>query len=343
MRLQKRDLEQAADAGVITGEQANALWTFLVRRVADEPGFKPAYILYYLGGFVAISATSLFVTLAWREWAGLPMLVVALAYAVIGIALTHWFLRRNLTVPAGIAITFAVATVPLAVYSLQHMLGFWEGGEPIQAFHILIDWRWVLMELVTLAAAAIALWRYQLPFTVFVVGVVFWYLSMDLVPFLFHNADPGWELRKTVSLVMGLATIGLAFWVDVRSGREKDYAFWLYLFGVTMFWCGLTFQQSDSELNKFLYLLVNLLLLVNGALLMRRVFAVFAAFGILAYLGHLTLLFKNSLVFPVALAAVGLGVVFLGIFWQRNERRIHDALLKLLPARIRTLMLRIHD
>lgn len=343
MRLQKQDLEQAAGAGVITGEQANALWIFLTRRVADEPSFKPAHILYYLGGFVAISAMSLFVTLAWKDWAGLPMLVVALAYAAIGIALTHWFLHRNLTIPAGIAITFAVATVPLAVYSLQHMLGFWEGSETIHDFHVYIDWRWVLMELAALAAASIALWRYRLPFTVFVVGFVFWYLSMDLVPFLFQDADVDWKLRKTVSVIMGMITMGLAFWVDVRSGREKDYAFWLYLFGVAMFWGGLTLQDSNSEFNKLLYLLINLLLLATGAILMRRVFAIFAAFGILAYLGHLTSLFKNSLAFPVVLAAVGLGVVFLGIVWQRNENRIHEALLKLLPANVRTLILRVHS
>jgi len=342
MKLQKRDLERAADGGVISKAQADALWTFLSGQMSEAPGFRPAHILYYLGGFVAIGALSLFVTLAWNDWAGLPMFTVALAYAVIGVALTHWFLSRRLAIPAGITITFAVSTVPLAVYSLQHMLGLWEGSYSIRDFHVYIDWRWIFMELATLAAAAVALWRYRMPFTVFVAGVIFWYLSMDLVPFLFHDYDDSWELRELVSLEMGIVVTMLAFWVDMRSGREKDYGFWLYLFGVAMFWGGLTMQHSDSELNKFFYLLINLALLGIGAVLMRRVFAVFAAFGIMAYLGHLVEIFKSGLLFPMLLAAAGLGIIFLGMLWQKNERRIHDTLLRLLPAKVRTLVLRAH-
>lgn len=342
MRLQKRDLDKAALTGVITAAQADALWAFLHGQAVEEPGFRPAHILYYLGGLVAMGALSLFVTLAWEPWAGVPMLVVALAYAVMGIALTHWFLRRGLPIPAGLTITFAVSTVPLAVYSLQHMLGFWEGERTLQGFHLYIDWRWFFMELATLAAAAVALWRYRMPFTLFVVGVIFWYLSMDLVPLLFNDQDPDWQLREKVTLCMGVFTTFLAFWVDVRSGREKDYAFWLYLFGVAMFWGGLSLQDSASELNKFLYLLINLGLLAVGALLMRRVFAVFAAFGIVGYLGHLAMLFRFGLLFPVLLAAIGLGIIFLGMKWQRNERRIHEALLRLLPEKVRSLVIQAH-
>jgi hypothetical protein len=289
-----------------------------------------------------MAALSLFVTLAWADWAGVPMLLVAVAYAVMGVALTHWFLARRLTIPAGLTITFAVSTVPLAVYSIQHMLGFWEGSSTLQDFHVYIDWRWILMELATLAAAAVALWRYRMPFTVFVVGLIFWYLSMDLVPLLFHELDQDWELRELVTLYMGILTTLLAFWVDLRSGREKDYAFWLYLFGVTMFWGGLTLQHSDSEFNKFLYLLINLGLLAVGAILMRRVFAVFAACGIIGYLGHLAFLFDTGLLFPILLAAIGLGIIFAGVHWQRNEQRIHTLLSQLLPARLRTLLERAH-
>lgn len=335
MRLRRRDLDAAAGAGVISATQAGALWAFLTEQSAETPSFKPAHILYYLGGLVAMGALSLFVTLAWDEWAGLPMFVVAVAYAMIGIALTHWFLAQRLTIPAGLTVTFAVSTVPLAVYSIQHMLGLWEGTYSIRDFHVYVDWRWILMELGTLAAAAIALWRYRMPFTVFVVGFIFWYLSMDLVPFLFHDYDESWGMRELVSMYMGAATIMLAFWVEMRSGRQRDYAFWLYLFGVGMFWGGLTAQHSDNEVSKFIYLLINLLMLGVGAVLMRRVFAVFAAFGVAAYLGHLAELFRFALMFPILLAAIGLGIIFLGLKWQKHERRIHDTLLRLLPERLR--------
>jgi hypothetical protein len=45
--------------------------------------------------------------------------------------------------------------------------------------------------------------------------------------------------------------------------------------------------------------------------------------------------FKDSLVFPVALMLIGLGVVWLGVLWQRHEVAITSALQRWLPARLR--------
>jgi len=94
--------------------------------------------------------------------------------AWLGIALTHYFLNvQRLPIPAGIMITFTVALTPLAVYSLQHALGLWQGEYRSVDFHRYVDWRWILMELATLAAAALAFWRYRMPFLLFPVAVAF--------------------------------------------------------------------------------------------------------------------------------------------------------------------------
>jgi hypothetical protein len=43
------------------------------------------------------------------------------------------------------------------------------------------------------------------------------------------------------------------------GGSGRDYAFWLYLLGMPTFWCALTMRRTPtSELDKFLYLLLNL-------------------------------------------------------------------------------------
>jgi hypothetical protein len=340
MKLTREQLARAAEAGVIAGDQADALWRFLNDEAADTPAFRAAHILYYLGGFVAISALSVFVTLAWEAWAGWPMLLLAVAFMVLGLALAHYFLyTRNLVIPGGIMVTFAVAVVPLAVYSLQHMLGLWESSYRSVDFHRYIDWRWIYMELATLAACAIAFYRYRIPFLLFPASVVLWYLQMDLVPFIFNDLDSTWELRKLTSVFFGLGMILLAFWIDVRSGRKKDYAFWLYLFGVATFWCGLSLMRSDSELNKFLYFLINVGMLMVGTVLSRRVFAVFAACGILGYLGYLASnIFEDSLLFPIVVAAMGIGIIFLGVKWQQHEEKLHGALLAMLPGPLRKLV-----
>lgn len=344
MRINKEMLEEAGKAGVITPASVDNLWRFLADQSSHQASFRPAHIIYYLGGLIAISAMTLFVTLAWEAWAGPRMLLIALGYAAVGITLTHYFLNRQQPVPAGLTITFAVAMTPLAVYSLQHILGYWTGDYAVRDYHRYIDWRWIFMEAGTLIAASIALWIYRLPFLLFIVAVTLWYLQMDLVPFIFHDLDYTWELRRLTSVVSGIVFMLLAFWIDIRSGRKKDYAFWLYLVGVVTFWGGLTAMGSDSELGKFIYFCINLLLLFIGAILVRRVFAVFASIGIIIYFYHLAdKVFQDSLLFPVALAAVGLAIIFCGLYWQRHEQQIHAAVLKIMPAKLAELIVRAHQ
>jgi len=288
-------IDEAVAGGILGDQQARGLWHFLVPNEQETPSFRPAHILYYLGGLVAIGAMTLFMTLGWERFGGGGLIVISLVYCVVALALTEYFLaRRHLAIPAGITATLAVVMVPLAVYGAQQFLGFWPSDGPrasaYRDYHTHIDWRWLIMELATLAAGAAALWRYRLPFMVMPVAVTLWYMSMDLTPFLFGGdatelfSDRG----KLVSMYFGLAMTVLALLVDIRSYRSKDFAFWLYLFGVLTFWGGLSSMRSDSELNKLLYCLVNLLMIAIGAALARRVFAVFGGLGVAFYLGHLS-------------------------------------------------------
>src|SRR5690606_28454051 len=124
------------------------------------------------------------------------LLVISLGYAAIALWLTRLLLRRGLEVPAGLTATLAVVMVPLAIYGLQVLLELWVDGAGAGAYrdyHRYINWRWMLMEFGTLAAAAIALWRYRLPFLVMPVAVTLWYMSMDLVPFLLTGGAAGTE------------------------------------------------------------------------------------------------------------------------------------------------------
>lgn len=340
MELNRGLLKEAVDRGLLEAAQAERLWVFLGERGRDTPSFRPAHILYYLGGLIAIGAMSLFMTLGWERFGGWGLFAIAVAYALAGLQLTAYLLRRgNLAIPAGIAATFVVVLTPLAVYGLQAALGFWAEGRPYRAYHTHIDWRWLLMEFATLASGAIMLWRYRLPFLAMPVAVTLWYMSMDLTPFLFGELDRSWELRRFVSLWFGLLVTLLAFWVDVRSRHDQDYAFWLYLFGVLAFWGGLSSMHSDSELGKFIYLCINLAMIAVGAMLSRRVFAVFGGLGAAGYVGHLAYgVFKDSMLFPFALTALGLGVVYLGILWQRHEAALSARLRGLLPSALRELI-----
>jgi len=342
--MRRSDLEAAVGAGILSADQADRLVEFL-SNTTDSPRFSFVHVLYYLGGMIAIGAMSLFMTLAWSRLGGWGGFATSLCYILLFLALTHWFdepdrngQRQGLYIPAGIMATLAVVTVPLAVFSLQSALGYWE-GRAYRDFHYWIDWRWIFIELGTLAAGAIMLWRYRFPFMTMPIAVTLWYMSMDLAPFLYGPDYFNWEIRKWVSLWFGLATVAFAFLVDLRSRDSRDYAFWLYLFGVVAFWGGMSLMESSSEVNKAIYCAINLAMILVGAILGRRVFAVFGGLGIAGYLGHLSWsLFKDSLVFPFALSAVGLGIIWLGVLWQRNEARWAASLRGFVPVALRELI-----
>ena len=346
--IRRSDLDGAVDAGIVSAAQADRLAAFLDARGAAGGGpraeherarFSFVHVLYYLGGMIAIGAMSLFMTISWASYGPWSGVAFSLAYGVLFIALTHYFHeRRRLAVPAGIMATLAVVMVPLAIFSAQYALGYWAVDRPYRDYHVFIDGRWLMMELGTLVIGLALFWRYRFAFMLMPIAVTLWYMSMDIVPVLFGEWRD-WELRKFISLWFGLGMVLIALWVDLRSRFSRDYAFWLYLFGVLAFWGGLSLMRSGSELGKFLYCMVNVAMILFGAAIGRRVFAVFGGLGVAGYLSYLSWrVFRDSLFFPVVLSAIGLAIIWLGVLWQKNDARWSAAVRGALPAPLRELI-----
>ncbi len=338
MKITGNQLDRAVAADILSRDQADKLVTFLRAQPVTGPRFDFTHILYYLGGMLAIGAMTLFMNLGWETFGGWGIVLIALLYAVAGLKLTTYFQAKGLAVPAGICAAFVTALTPLAIYGLQQALGMWPEHTAYKDYHHYIRWHWLYMELGTLAVGAVMAWKYRYPFLLMPVAATLWYMSMDLAPLL-HEGKYDFEFKALVSMWFGAVNILLAFWVDIRSRRSGDYAFWLYLFGIMAFWGGLTSQHSDSEYAKFFYCLLNLGLIGIGVVLVRRVFVVFGALGCSLYIGHLaSTVFKDSWFFPISLTFIGLGVVFVGVWWQKNERKITSKVHGVLPAALSDLL-----
>jgi hypothetical protein len=291
-----------------------------------------------LGGLIAIGAMSLFMNMGWETFGGWGIFFISLGYAGVGLKLTHKFQRSGHTIPAGICATFVVAITPLAAYGLQHGMGWWPDDTSYHEYHEYIQWHWIYLELATLIAGVIMAKIYRYPFLIMPIAVTLWYMSMDVAVML-TGGQYDFEFRAFFSMWFGLLTTLLAFWVDIRSRKSADYAFWLYLFGVLTFWGGLSMQHSDSELSKFIYFCINLGLIGIGAILIRRVFVIFGAFGCAWYFEHLaSTIFKDSWLFPIALTAIGLLIIYLGIVWQKNEQSITQKFRAVLPKALQELL-----
>jgi hypothetical protein len=343
MNISKANLQKAVKANIITSKQAEQLAAFINNQPDKSPSFNLTHVLYYLGGLVAIGAMTLFMNLGWERFGGWGLVYISIGYALIGLGLTHRFDRRGYFIPAGICATFVVALTPLALYGFQKAMGFWPDDTVYRAYHVYIKWHWIYMELGTLLVGSLLAFWYRYPFLMMPIAFTLWYLSMDLASMIV-GGRASFAFGAMVSMYFGLATLLLAFIVDVRSRKSQDYAFWLYLFGVIAFWCGMSCQSSTSELAKFIYLCINLLMMGVGVVLYRKVFVIFGALGVSIYLGHLAShVFKDSLLFPLALSAIGMLIIYLGIIWQKHEAIITQKIRALLPTAIQELLQARYD
>jgi hypothetical protein len=355
--IDRSTLDEAAARGIVSASQAERLWTFLSERadvpsgstpVPDRgPRFTFTNVLYYLGAMVAIVAMSLFMTLGWEGFGGWGLSVVALCYMAAALAVALRLEERGIAVPAGILATLVVVLAPLAVWGVQKALGFWPEEGPAahyRDYHQVVDGRWFAMELATLFTGVAMLRRFKAPFLVMPIAVTLWYMSMDLGIWFFPRGSDPWTgaaltYRQWFSVASGLLILAVAFRVDVRSRFTRDYAFWLYLFGLATFWGGLTSLDSERISGKLVYIALNVGLVLLGAALVRRVFTVFGALGVAVGLGSLGhQFFRDSVLFPFALTAIGLALVGFGVWWSRNEARVSARMAALLPPEVGELV-----
>lgn len=339
MRIGKSDLEWAAAKGIIANGQVEALWRVLGERTADAPKFDLVHAAYYLGALLVIGAMGWFIGSGWERLGGGGIFIIAALYgaAFAGAGAWAWG-RPGLRVPGGLLVTLSVCMTPLAVYGLQRALGVWPFDDPgvYVDFHRWIRGGWFAMEVVTVAAGLVALHFCRFPFLTAPIAFVLWYMSMDLTPIIAGTQAFAWEQRLQVSVWFGLAMLAAAYAVDRRT--REDFAFWGYLFGLMAFWGGLSLHDSDSELAKAGYCLINVALMGVGVFLRRRAFMVFGAIGTFGYLAHLAdAVFADSIFFSVALTALGVAIIVAGIQLKRHGPRLEAAIEMALPAGLRRL------
>ena len=342
--LSTSDLSRAAAEGVISQSDADGLirWAYdqrFKRTLPAEPatppaaeqhkGFNLVTVLYYFGAMLMISACAWFLGDKWDALGASGICITAIVYIMVMASIGIWLRRREYLVAGGLLITVAVSLVPLLVYSIERMTGLWPAEDPgaYKNFYPWIHGSWIVMELATIAAAAVALKFVRFSFLTAPMAFCFWFLSMDLAALIMRQNSLESEPAKWISVLVGVLTMLVGFGLDPlmrqrNAPRSEDFAFWCYLFGLMAFWGGLTAMESGSELRRLVYLLINIGLVALSLKLKRTVFMVFGVLGIYAYLGHLAWeVFKDSVFFPFVLALLGLSLILGAVFGQHYLRK----------------------
>ena len=345
MKITKKMLNDAVAQNILGKNQASDLYNYLQKRPEQESQFNLSNLIYYFGGMLAIGAMSIFMTYAWEQFGGFGIFWLCLCYSALGLGFAAKFAAKKHTIPAGICATFVIVLTPLAIFGFQLGLGIWTDNTHYQDFHRYIQWQWLYMELGTLIVGMILAWVYRYPFMIMPIAFTLWYMSMDLTEYFMQSIHFDIQLRALVSMYFGLIICLIALWVDLRSRQSSnDYAYWLYLFGVIAFWGGLSCQQSSIELNKFFYCLINIAMMLTGVILMRKVFVTFGAIGCALYIGHLAFdLFKDSVLFPVVLSAIGFIIIYLGTIWHKYEKKLTHKIHSILPIPLQKMLCKYHD
>jgi len=348
--LDRQILETAVDEGIITRDQAVQLAALMTRKASprsapsaapdDSPTrFDLSHLLWYAGALVIIGAMTIFSAIAFRQAGPQALSWTAVAYAIGFVIMGRYLWNRpGLQIPGGLMIACAVAMAPLAIYGLQGALGVWpdlsNGHSNYPGFFSWLGASWVFMSLGAIIAGIVGLIFFPFPFITVIMAVAAWLLAVDLVPWLLTGGDR--ELDATVWF--GAAMIALAWFLDLRRWRAGDFPFWLHIVGICALWGGITAQDSNNEVANALYGLMNVGLLVVAVFLMRRVYAAFGALGIALYLGHLAShVFQNSLLFPLALSAIGLAIIGVGIWYVRKRQEIARWISRAIPSSLQHL------
>lgn len=338
MKYTEQDLNWAVEEGLLDGQTKERLVAAFKQRYKDRPSLTFENVLYYLGGLMVIGAMTIYVTSAWDELSGGSLLGVALLYAAIFLAIGNTLWRSGHRIPGGLLVTAAVCMTPMATYGILEMAG-WPGSEHpgfYRDFYHWIESGWLPMEIATLITGVLALRYYRFPFITLPIAFALWFLSMDLVAAI-HGPHFDWEDRRIVSVWFGLAMIVGTLFVDRRA--KQDYAFWAYLFGVATFWGGLSLLDSDSELSRFAYCMINVAMMAVSVLLRRRVFIVFGAIGVMGYLGSLAYrVFDDELLFSVAVSLIGMVIIGMGLLYRKHEQRIEQWMLAMVSESVRSML-----
>jgi hypothetical protein len=342
-RFDARDLARAVGAGILQPGQDQALLDFLRRQPQSGGSFQLAHVAFYFGALLIMGAMGWLLTEAWMTLGDGALLTIALVY-IGGITLFALSLqRRGQPIAAGVLAAVAVSIVPLAVFAIERLAGWWPLDDVQGDYHqyyTYVQGGWLAMEAATVLAGLLMLRLVPFPFIVMPIAVALWFMSMDLSEWFYGDLF-SWEQRRTVSLWFGLGLLLVFVVIDGRT--ERDYAFWGYLAGLAAFWGGLTLLDSGSEWGKFLYCLINLGLMGLAVLLRRPVFMVFGAMGVAAYLGYLSYeVFADSLLFPLVLTVIGLGVIGLGVLYQKNREALSERLRARIPASLRDWLPALH-
>lgn len=333
--ITKAMLEQAAEQGLLKEEQIAPLLAFFADK--NSPAFNTTNVFYYVGAGLTSLALALLFGLTWSRFGAIGLLSAALTgLIVLGVVLLK-LRKTRYVIPSSLLAFLITLVVPVIVYSAQVVLGFWPEPLGFRSHHHEFSQLVLIIEIVTVLAALGLLLITHYPLLLLPITVTACSLTLTVAHLILGKMF--FDMASIITIWFGLVLIITGLIVDIVTRHTKDYAFWPYLIGLICFWFILMMRLMAGEVSDFFCFVIDLLLIGFGVAVSRKMFVIAGVLGCYFYVTHLVNQFVDDRWLVVGLFAVmGLGIIWLGIVWQKHEVVINQRVQKWLPQVFRELV-----
>jgi hypothetical protein len=342
-RFDSNDLERWVAAGIITADQRNAMLADVKGRGPLPGALDMSTLLYYAGGILVLVAYSVFLGLQWEELKEEGRVAIAAASMAFFAAVSFTLLRsERFRLPGELLTVATVAITPLLTFAVLDAAGLWP-HEPTN-WHFYHEWQaWdqahldyvgdlqrarLGMAAASLAVAVVVLCLVRSPFVAAAAAVGLGWLAVEGGQVATGPNIDEFEWGTAVSLLLATAgAVIVALGVALHGRTQRDYTTWLYVLGLTGLVGGLWGRAVDSDALGWGvgFLVVAVLVLLLSIPLQQRLFAIVGVAAAYSYFGKLVFdVFEGSAVAALAMAALGLAIVAMGMLYQRFSQRYRD-------------------
>lgn len=307
-------------AQVISADQAERIRK-MEHTAPDVLPREPAQVLAWLGGFLAIVASAVFIGVDWNSMGGAQQTMWA-TIAIAGLWAIAWVLRRNgdpIRVQASNLLVIAgTGVIMLWFYAFYRLTGMWpEHPDRPGSTDTTRDLMGVA-QAVTAIVAAFWAFRLRASWMILPAGFVGW---MAWIAWMDRFGTP--NTMETDRDILRLALYGVLLVVAgfalTRFGW-KHHAMWLFIVGLTinLIMLGIRSFEDPTGLNGLVFLAMTLVAIALGIGSDLRIFLVYGAVGLYGWLSALVIeTFGGSRPVAFALILLGVAIVAVSAVWQR--------------------------
>ena len=263
-------------------ERAFSRPTVEVTEVLEVPSLNPvrppapSWVAGQFGlALLAAVAAALSIGLGSTLFGAWGACVAAAACAAVAWRRTAAFHAQGQGLRALLAAHLTIGLAAVAVWQLQVAMGWWPQARPIDLFAdvvsrptaptLQLDWRWLSLAGVTLAAAMLWLIRLRHPVMLASVTALAWGVAFQVVAGVLQSLGLSLQAMDGFMLMLGGLTLAAALYVDLvsRRGAVADYARWPYLMAAVLLsagWLSAALMPLPVQVLRAVGLLVFVLL-----------------------------------------------------------------------------------